>query len=236
MRSFIVMAMFVASLSHAAWTDYQEARELRLPVDNIESLSIEAGAGSMDVTGIEGLDSIAVTATIVVPNTNEKDALKIIEEKMILSLEEKGRQGQLKAWFDQGFLGKASDAHIALEVMVPKGLTVHIDDGSGSLDVINVAGDVVIDDGSGSIKISNVINLSIDDGSGSIDIAGATGDVSIIDGSGSITVKHVQGSVTIDDGSGSIKVSDVEKDLIIVDDGSGGLSISNVRGEVDAES
>ena len=236
MRSFIVMAMFVASLSHAAWTDYQEARELSLPVSGIDTLSIEAGAGSMDVTGVDGLSSIAVKATIVVPNTSEEDALQIIEEKMTLSLEEMGSEGHLKAWFDNGFFGKASDAHIALEVSVPHGMAVRIDDGSGSLDVIDVAGDVEIDDGSGSIDVSNVLSLRIDDGSGSIDVSGASGDVFIVDGSGSITVKHVQGSVRIDDGSGSIKVSDVEKDLIIIDDGSGGLSISNVRGEVDAES
>jgi len=236
MRSFIVMAMFAASLSHAAWTDYQETRELSLNAAGIKTLSIDAGAGSMDVTGVDGLENISVKATIVVPNTNEDDALEFIHKKMTLSLQGNDSEGQLKALFDNGFMGKSSNAHIALEVMVPQGLSVHIDDGSGSMDVIDIFGDVVIDDGSGSIDISNVANLRIDDGSGSIEIVGASGDVSIIDGSGSITVKHVQGSVTIDDGSGSINVSDVENDLIILDDGSGGLSFSDVRGEVDAES
>jgi len=229
MRSLIVIAMFAVSLAQAGWSDYEEVRNMDLDVDGISQLSIKAGAGSMDVTGVSGLDKISVKATVVVPDTDEDDALKIIEKKMTLTLDKKGSEARLNAWFD------GSDAHIVLEVSVPQGLSVNIDDGSGSIDVTDVAGDVTIDDGSGSIDVDNVANLKIDDGSGSIDVDNVSGDVSIVDGSGSISVDHVMGSVTIDDGSGSIKVSDVEKDVIIVDDGSGSLTITDVRGKVDQE-
>jgi hypothetical protein len=229
MRSLIVIAMFAVSLAQAGWSDYEEVRNMDLDVDGISQLSIKAGAGSMDVTGVSGLDKISVKATVVVPDTDEDDALKVIEKKMTLTLDKKGSEARLNAWFD------GNDAHIVLEVSVPQGLSVNIDDGSGSIDVTDVAGDVTIDDGSGSIDVDNVANLKIDDGSGSIDVDNVSGDVSIVDGSGSISVDHVMGSVTIDDGSGSIKVSDVEKDVIIVDDGSGSLTITDVRGKVDQE-
>lgn len=235
MRSFIVMAMFVASLANAGWTDYEEVRDLDLDSDGISRLSINAGAGSMDVTGVAGLNSITVKATIVVPDTDEDDALKVIEEDMTLSLRRKNGEARIEAWFDSGFLGFGTDAHIVLEVSVPEGMDISIDDGSGSIDVTDTVGDVTIDDGSGSINVSNVAHVKIDDGSGSIDIVNAAGDVSIVDGSGSISIQHVAGSVTIDDGSGSINVSDVENDLIITDDGSGGLVFSDVRGTVEQE-
>ncbi len=217
MRSFIVMTMFAASLVQAGWSDYEEVRDLDLDVDGVSQLSIKAGAGSMDVTGVKGLEKIAVKATVIVPDVDEEKALKVIGKSMTLSLEQQGNEARLNAWFDDGFMGFGPNAHIVLEVSVPQGLSVNIDDGSGSIDVDNVA------------------NLKIDDGSGSIDVENASGDVSIVDGSGSITVKHVGGSVTIDDGSGGIRVSDVENDLVIVNDGSGGLSISDVRGSVDQE-
>ena len=235
MRSFIVMAMFITSLAHAGWSDYEEQRELKLEADGVSTLSIEAGAGSMDVTGVAGLAEISVKALIVVPNADEDDAIKVIEKRMVLTLEESNGVAKLESWFDQGFMGFGSDAYIVLDVSVPQGMSVNIDDGSGSLDIADIVGDVSIDDGSGSIDVSNVANLKIDDGSGSIDVEGAAGDVSIVDGSGSISVVGVSGSVSIDDGSGSIKVSDVENDVIIVDDGSGGLSITDVRGNVDQE-
>lgn len=237
MRSLIVMAMFATSLAYAGSSDYEEVRDLILDTDGIKSLSIDAGAGSMDVTGVDGLDKVIVKATIVVPDSDEDDAKKVIEKYMTLSLQQKGDEARLNAYFERGFslMGFGSDAYIALDVRVPQGMAIDIDDGSGSIDVFDIMGDVTIDDGSGSIEVRNVASLKIDDGSGSIDVKNAAGDVSIVDGSGSISVKHVQGSVTIDDGSGSIKVSDVDNDLIIIDDGSGSLTFSDIRGTVDAE-
>ncbi len=232
MRSFVVMAMFLASFSHAAWTDYEEVRELSLDADGIEELDIRAGAGSLDVQGVEGQGSIVVTATIVVADADEDEAAKIIAKRMELSLDERDGKAILKSDFDSGFMGAGPNARIDLEVRIPSGLNLAIDDGSGSIDVRDIAAGVKIDDGSGSIDVENVASLYIDDGSGSIDVERVAGDVEVEDGSGSINVRGVSGSVTIDDGSGSIKVSDVEEDLVIVDDGSGGLKFSDIRGTV----
>ncbi len=232
MRSFVVMAMFLASFSHAAWTDYEEVRDLSLDADGIGELDIRAGAGSLDVTGVAGQHNILVKATIVVADADEDDAARIIAERMELSLEERDGKAVLTSDFDSGFMGAGPNARIDLEVTVPASLPLKIDDGSGSIDVRDVLADVRIDDGSGSIDVENVANLRIDDGSGSIDVERVAGDVNVEDGSGSISVRGVSGSVTIDDGSGSIRVNDVEEDLIIVDDGSGGLKFSNVRGTV----
>ena len=235
MRSLIVMAMFTVSLAHAGWTDYEEVRDLDLDANGISQLTINAGAGSMDVIGVAGLDKITVKATIVIPNEDEDDAGRIIEKRMRLSLQEKSGEAELEAWFKSGLMSFGSSPYIVLEVNVPRGMAVNIDDGSGSIDIVDLAGDISIDDGSGSIDIRNVAHVRIDDGSGSIDLVNANGDVWITDGSGSISVEHVQGSVTIDDGSGSIEVIDIDNDLIIVDDGSGSLRFSDIRGMVDAD-
>ncbi len=235
MRGLIVMAMFTVSLAHAGWTDYEEVRDLDLDANGISQLTINAGAGSMDVIGVAGLDKITVKATIVVPDEDKDDAARVIEKKMRLSLQEKSGEAELEAWFESGWMSFGSSPYIVLEVHVPQGMAVNIDDGSGSIDIVDLVGDITIDDGSGSIDIRNVANVRIDDGSGSIDLVNAKGDVWITDGSGSISVEHIQGSVTIDDGSGSIKVIDIDGDLIIVDDGSGSLSFSDIRGTVDAD-
>lgn len=235
MRGFVVIGMFVASLAHAGWGEFEEVRELSISGKGLASLSIDAGAGSMDVTGVEGLNDISVTATIVVDERDEDDALKFIEKRMKLSLQEKNGQAVLTSHFEQGFLGFGTNARIDLDISVPQGMAVSIVDGSGSIDVTRTMADVSIDDGSGSIDVEYAADVDVDDGSGSVDISYASGDVFVVDGSGSISIRHVGGSVTIDDGSGGIRVSDVEKDLIIVDDGSGGLSISDVRGRVDQE-
>jgi hypothetical protein len=236
MRSIIVMAMFLASFADAAWKDYTTVRDLKVDAAGIERFEINAGAGSLDIQGVAGLDSLIVVATVVVPESNEDDAVQLIDKKMRLSLDRNGDNAKLESWFEDGWLGRGSSARIDLKISVPTGVTIRIDDGSGSIDLIGVEADVSIDDGSGSIQVQGVASVSIDDGSGSIEVSDATGDVSIIDGSGSINVRSVGGSVSVDDGSGSIKVSDVEQDLTIVDDGSGGFSYSDVRGRVDESS
>ena len=45
MRSFVVIAMFATTLSHAAWNGYTEDRVLELDTDGISRLDIDAGAG-----------------------------------------------------------------------------------------------------------------------------------------------------------------------------------------------
>jgi DUF4097 and DUF4098 domain-containing protein YvlB len=189
----------------------------------------------MSVQAVRGSDKIVVRATITIADADADKARKLIEKSMNLSLTGKGSKATLNSSFDRGMWGNGPDASIALEVQVPEGMEMFIDDGSGSIDVVGTAADIKIDDGSGSISLRTVGSVDIDDGSGSVEIVDASGDVYVNDGSGSIQIKQVAGNVKIDDGSGSIKVNDIGKDLIIVDSGSGSLSYANVAGKVEGD-
>lgn len=227
MRSFIVMAMFAASLAEAAWFDYEERRDLELDAAGIEALEIDSGAGSITVNGTDG-DRIVVNATIRIDERDDK-ARQLIEDYLDLTLSRDDDLAILDAGFDNPGVG----ASIDLDVRIPAGMNLTIDDGSGSITVGGTRSFIRIDDGSGSIDLTDIAGASIDDGSGSIEIAGSSDDVEIIDGSGSITVRAVAGSVFVDDGSGSIRISDVERDVVIDEAGSGGVTISDVRGSID---
>lgn len=237
MRSLLILMMFTASLVHAAGIEYEEVRNLNLSTEGISTLEIETGAGSLDVIGASGTDEIVVTATIQVAEDDEEKARKVIESGIVLSLEKSGDAAVLKSYFEGGFMNFGDSPRVQLEVRVPERLALNIDDGSGSIVVQSVSGNIELEDGSGSILLTNVGgDVEIDDGSGSISVEGVNGDLIIGDGSGSIKVRDVAGSVTVDDGSGSINVSDVEKDLIIEEEGSGSLNFSNIRGRVETES
>lgn len=237
MRSLLILTMFVASLADAALNGYEEERELTLDTRGIDMLSIDNGAGSIEITGVSGSNEIVVTATVRVPGNNDDKARKKIADDLVLTLEKDSDIAVLKAYFDEGgFLHFGDSPSVQLEVRMPEVMHLMVDDGSGSIDVNNVRGDIMLDDGSGSITMVDVGGeIEIEDGSGSISVTTVGGDISINDGSGSIKVRGVAGIVTVDDGSGSIDVSDVEKDLIIVDDGSGGLDFSNIAGRVETD-
>jgi hypothetical protein len=230
------MAMFLASFADAAWNDYTTVRNLKMDAAGVERLEVVAGAGSMVIEGVPGLENLVVIATVVVPELHEDDAIQLIDKKMKLSLDRNGEHAKLDAWFEDSLPGRESNASINLRISVPTGIALSIEDGSGSIELIGIEADVSINDGSGSIRVVDALNVDIDDGSGSIEVSRAAGNVSIVDGSGSITIRSVGGSVKVDDGSGSINVSDVAEDLTIIGDGSGSLSYSDVRGRVDENS
>lgn len=232
MRFLTITSLLLAGIAQAAWSDYSENRELELDAAGLGRFDIDVGAGTLVISGTPGLDRIQVTATINVPDKDEDDALEMIAEKLVLSLERDGDEARLRAHFDNSGWSWGDSPSVDIDIRVPQGLALKIDDSSGSLEVNDVQSDVVIDDGSGSMRVSGATSVKIDDGSGSVTVRNVTGDVEIEDGSGSITVEHVGGSVRIDDGSGGIDVDDVEHDLVIVDDGSGGLDASNVRGDI----
>jgi hypothetical protein len=233
MRGLLILAMFAGTLTHAAWNDYVEVRDLVLDAGGIETLDIDAGAGSLTVRGRSGAERITVTATINVPGGDEEKARKRIERDMTLKLDRAGDRAVLEAYFDPGLPGWGDQPSIALDVELPRRLGLVVDDGSGSIDIAAIDGPVQIDDGSGSLELTDAgSSVEIDDGSGSIQVRNAGGDVRITDGSGSVTVVRVAGSVYIDDGSGSIAVDEVAHDLIIEEAGSGGVRYHNVLGEV----
>jgi hypothetical protein len=226
--------MFAVSLAQAGSKDYSEVRDLSLDSSGLSEFVIDAGSGSLTVTGISGADSIAVIATIIVEDESEDEARKLIEKRLDLTLERDGDRARLESGFDEGFRWN-SNARIDLDVSMPAGIALRVDDGSGSTIIRDVAADIHVDDGSGSLEVTNAGSVIVDDGSGSIKITAAAGDVYVDDGSGTIEIRGVGGSVTIDDGSGTIRVDDVEQDLIIKDSGSGGLTYTNVRGTVEGD-
>ena len=227
----IIVAVFSSGVALAG--DYSEVRELSVDAAGATRLLIDAGQGSLRVRGEAGIDQVFLAATITVPGASESKARKTIERNMRLDLARDGDTVRLDSNFDQGFWSK--DGWIDLEVRMPATMALRVDDGSGSIDIADIEGDIDIDDGSGPIDIRNVGKVDIDDGSGAIEVTGARGDVFVEDGSGSIDVSRIEGSVTIDDGSGGIRVGDVSGDLVVIDAGSGGLDFDNVRGRIEVE-
>jgi hypothetical protein len=211
----------------------EEVKTLQLPAAGIDTLEINSGAGFLKVQGVEGLTSIEATGEIYVRGVSKEDMPKFISDHVKFTMTKKDGRAVLVSEVKEPSIFSFRDARIDLTVKMPTSLSLTVDDGSGSVEIGRVGGNMSIEDGSGSIMVENVKgNLKIEDGSGGIEVRDIGGDVSIEDGSGSISVVNVKGSVTIDDGSGSITIDGVEKDLILKDTGSGGLNINNVKGRV----
>ena len=235
-----MLILVVAMLCGVAWADhhdedYTEQRELRADGDGIRLLDIDAGPGSLSISGAPGASDIVVNATLRVATSSEKRAAAFIARRLQLTLRTDGDRAVLKSQFRESWWFWGTRGSIDLDILVPPELGLIVDDGAGSIFIDGVRGGASIDDGSGSIRLRNAGSVTIDDGSGDIDIVDVTGDVSIEDGSGDLIIRSVDGSVTISDGSGGIKVDGVTGDLVIEESGSGSLSINDVQGRVTSD-
>lgn len=232
---FAAIACLAAILASPAGADgifdddecrYTAPRRAATPAAGITKVVIHAESGSLKVDGVPGAARISVDGTAC---TSEQDFLS----RMTLTLRKNGSVLHIDARIpDRTVIFGFFSARLDFEVVLPAGLPVEIEDGSGWIKVANT-GAVVIEDGSGSIEIRGTRGpLEITDGSGSIDVDGVAGRVSIEDGSGEILLKNVTGPIDIEDGSGAISVSHVEGTLRVREDSSGSISVRSLRGDV----
>ena len=249
MKSTIVLILLFFPAWACAGT-VQVIKQLDLSVQGIKVLMVSCGAGSLDLKGLEGRDKIGVSAEIEVEDLQQEDLQKFIENNVRLKLEKHNEKALLISEIPQYALNGLK-ARINLAIVIPRKLDVKITDGSGSIRVRNLIGNVKIDDDSGKISIENIVGeLTINDGSGEIeieDIRGKVmlrdgsgpiqidhiqGDVYVTDGSGDMTIVHVDGNVTVSDDSGDIDISDVSKNVFIKESISGELNIERVKGKI----
>jgi hypothetical protein len=210
----------------AGWSDcsHRAPREATVDSRGARSIRVVARAGALRIQGNEGGSAVAVRGTACASTEARLAAIRLIAER-------RGDVVYVEADIPQEWLGGSAGLDLVLEV--PPSLPLDVEDGSGSVEVRNVAA-LKIDDGSGELRIARVSGaVTITDGSGDIVVSEAGSVLVDEDGSGGLRITGVRGSVVVrDDGSGSIDVRDVGGDFTVEHDGSGGIMHDGVRGHV----
>jgi len=254
LRASTLAALFVVAASFGpvraqAQNGYSEARNASVDASNALSARIEADAGSLQVEGVPGISQVRVRGVARSSQRGRLAGIKLIAERRGTEIFIKSEIPQDRGWqMLRGNFFMALDLVIevpitlALDVVDGSGEAVFLgtgpltlNDGSGSIEVRGIRGDVRITDGSGEIVIDGVEgSVWLNDGSGEIRVSNVTGDVIVDDdGSGDIRIAGVGGTVRIDDdGSGAIAVSRVAGDFIVRSAGSGGITHNTVKGTV----
>lgn len=236
MRNLITLSVLpICLLATAAQAD--ECKDINFSLDSadIRTLDVDTGAGYLSIIGTDD-----TTATIEVQGRACADSRSALDD-MDIVYERRG-----DTWFMETQNGEQNfsifslfdlvySSGIDVDIMVPAGLLLNIDDGSGDIDIRDVRGELNIDDGSGDMQIRDISGpVRIDDGSGDIELRNIESRVEIEDGSGDIYIDRVGGDVIIeDDGSGDIDVRDVRGDFIARDTGSGDVDFRDIGGRTD---
>jgi DUF4097 and DUF4098 domain-containing protein YvlB len=232
--TFIVLASCL--LSPAVMADscrYSRDINFEVAADELARLDIEVGAGYLHINSDTGSNSVSVRATACADSERRLDEIDLTQTRRGNTLAITSEIGDDWLSFN---LFSANYAYLNVDISVPAGLQIDIDDGSGEITITHVLGDIRINDGSGEIRIEDLTgSVRLQDGSGDIYLNRISGSVQVLDdGSGDIRIETVGGNVSIDDdGSGDISVREVTGDFETGDTGSGDVNYSAVEGRVD---
>lgn len=183
-------------------------------------------AGSLEVIGEAGRTTVeldvVVRAQLQAPWLTIDD--QTIIDALVAELTPVGDAIEVDAYVDLDTGNVSTDVILR----VPAEMRVEISDTSGDMRVSDV-GALVIDDSSGDIDVLGIAgNIVVDDSSGDITLEAVQGTVDVRDNSGDVRVRSA-GSVTVRDDSGDLVIESIDGDVTI-DDDSGDILLQTVTG------
>src|SRR5687767_198329 len=244
--SLLLLALVPVAAS--AWGDgckFRADRAGGIEAAGVEKVIIRTGAGDMKVVGRGNAVRIEARGVACAAKQELLDATRITvrREGNIVYVETDMPQ-------DGGWnFGNNSYAYIDLGVALPSNIAVDatdssgdanfedlkaltVQDSSGDLEILRIAGLADVNDSSGDIKIEHAGSVRLRDSSGDLDVESVLGDVDVDnDSSGDIRIATVDGSVKVrQDSSGGIRVEDVKGSVDVESDSSGDIYAGRVRG------
>lgn len=160
--------------------------------DPVTSVVAELDAGSVEIVGAD----VAETTVERHAEHTEGAAPELFAELVdgVLTLRAECPQKPFGACF------------VDHRVLVPSGVAVTVETGSGGVAVANVAGPLEATTGSGAVEVADVPgSVTLDTGSGAIRLAGATGPIVAFTGTGAIEADDLAASeIDVETGSGSV--------------------------------
>ena len=229
-KTVVLASSLVSPVAFAQSCEF--SREINFDVDaaGLARVELDLGAGYLNVRPAEN-DQVSVRARACASSRGRQESMDLLQERRgdRLSID-----SEIEDTVSFSIFRSNDYAYIDVDMHVPAGLLLEIEDGSGDIRIVDVVADLRIEDGSGEINIlRHTGSVRIDDGSGSIDVDGLTGNLRVVDGSGDIDARNIVGNIHIpSDGSGSIDIRDVEGEVNIDDDGSGSISVHNISGNL----
>jgi DUF4097 and DUF4098 domain-containing protein YvlB len=127
--------------------------------------------------------------------------------------------------------GAGTEAYADLRILVPAGRRIAIHQGSGRVDVANVAGEIQVRSSAAGVEITGTSgSLSVKVGSGGVRIRDAVGDAEVETGAGGVAMTGLRGGrLRVETGSGAVRGSGIEFGQVDVDVGAGSVRLDDLR-------
>ncbi len=112
-------------------------------------------------------------------------------------------------------------------LLVPEGISLYGDIGSGNMLVENIDGDITASSRSGNIQVENTVgNLELETESGNVLVENIDGDITASSRSGNIQVENTVGNLDLETGSGDVTGHSLSSVSCLADSSSGTVNLS----------
>ncbi len=220
--------VWLALAAQAAAQAVEGSFERTLTVTGPVELTIQSGAGGIHVRAGAG-GTVTIAARLRPGNAwrggDVEAQIRQIEKTP--PIEQTGNMIRVGRFADESLSRNIS---ITYDVTVPAQASVTAKNGSGGIDIGDVAGPVDAVTGSGRITMGRVAGrVAASTGSGGIAVSGA-GSLIAKTGSGSIRATAVAGDATASSGSGGVQIDLTGKGNVDVSSSSGSVAVTGVNG------
>ena len=177
------------------------------------TLNLSTCSGSIKAKGTSG-DKLIVNIKIDKYKPDVANAMALIEKA--IETEKEGNDVRIKVDCDE-IKDNFKKVSMSFSVDVPKGYSVDLNTGGGSVKVSDLDANCEVNTGGGSVDVSNMKGESI----------------RVNTGGGSVDVKSItSGMVNVNTGGGSIEISDTAKAVNVkANTGGGSISVDALKGE-----
>ena len=202
------------------------AKELTAQLDDIFSIVVETGPAELRIVGDATRTDLRAAATTCDSDNDATVRLQTSREGAVL------RVSASSDSFRRGFL-LGSSTSLRVSLAVPAGARIEVARSNGPTLIQGVAR-VDVQGGSGTLQISDIAgDVVARNGVGAAYLSRIAGNVEARDGAGELLISKIGGSLRVlSDAAGQLVIDDVHRDVLIDADGSGEISITRVSGDV----
>lgn len=156
--------------------------------------------------GVEFLDVSTVTGDITIKKGNSK-TIKVKGEWDTDEVKVRVSHTGKSLTIEEKSLGNNTDSDASNWVlMIPDGLDIGMNSGTGDLDISGVNGDLEANTGTGSIQVADMEGrFDVNSGTGSIDINNAKGRFRLNSGTSDVVVMNAEGRFDANSGTGDVE-------------------------------
>jgi hypothetical protein len=153
MKKFLLLCACLVSYGlQASDCKFEVMIDQTLDLSGSQELSVQAAAGSLEITGMKGSDVASIKGRVCVSEEEwlEESGVKTSSgnrAEIIVNLADTDDGG---SWTGNNY------AYLDLELEVPEGIRLNVRDSSGDMKIAHAPGPVSIKDSSGEIRASKV--------------------------------------------------------------------------------